>query len=275
MRFELLIILLSLAILGFIGYTRRKKSTHLKTTTPQKAGKQSTEPKSWLEKFIKNASDPNGKHQEIQKMWWFPASVALLSYITILIFSAILLPEKIWDFWSGTTLCWALLAIIPLFTLGMVRGGVAGKIGAIMLVIISMVSLINADGFNSTFGETEVERQAKIATEEVARQEEFLARQPKVVTLELPFGKWVQYQNKRHKLSYWETKGDGCVALAIDGGRTNLVCTYPEQEQTIIWPFREKMPKATTLLRIRKNLDLFQVMNLSNVPDTLVLTIDP
>ena len=150
--FLLLIVVVFLA--GYYLYKKRGVS--------ESRGATPTPAKNFFKELAK------GKHQE---EWWFPAGVAFVSYAVVLFFSSILLPEEIWHFWKETKLCWWLFAIIPIFVLGMKRGGIAGKIGATILVIISIVYLLNDKGFNSTFGESEVDKQAKIAAEEVARQQ--------------------------------------------------------------------------------------------------------
>lgn len=231
MRLELIIILACLVALGLLWYTRSQKNNPV-PVTPSKNGGTVTNTGSWLEKL--------GKIKGNQ--WWFPSIMTLVIYVVVLFFSYILLPEKIWDFWSGTALCWWLLAIIPIFVLGIGKGGMVGKIGAVLLLIISAISLINDQNFNSTFGETEAERQARVAIEEMARQEEFLARQPKVVTLELPLGKWMSYRKERGSSIDLTFSGDGCVAASVDGSDIRLVCMYPEQEPKS-WPFNQKMPK--------------------------------
>ncbi len=219
----ILVLIVIALVLGIVVFTKKSGKKSNGTPTPAET---------WFKRLVA------GNHDEM----WFPVGVALVSYVVVLIFSKILLPEKIWDFWSGTTLCWTLLAIIPLFVLGMTRGGLAGKIGAIILVVISLVSLTNTEGFQSAFAEMEVERQARDAEKQMARRKEFLARQPKVVTLELPFGEWVSYRKDKNVEIDVVFGGEGCVAAAVDNSNIKLVCMYPEQKPGM-WPFDQKMPR--------------------------------
>lgn len=230
----LLLLIVVVFLAGYYLYKKRGVSESNGATAPTLA-------KNFLRKLAE------GKHQE---EWWFPVGVAFVSYAVVLFFSSILLPEEIWSFWKETKLCWWLLAIIPIFVLGMKRGGIAGKTGAIMLAIISIVYLLNNEGFKSTFGESEVDRQARIAEDEMARQEEFLARQPKIVTLELPLGKWVKYTNQENERFEWDVNGNGCVAVDADN-KTKVVCSRPKQT-TRNWPSDwGYMPKPITSLSTR------------------------
>ncbi len=184
---------------------------------------------------------------EPHKKWWFPSVIALVSYVVVLFFSYILLPGKIWDFWIGTTLCWLLLAIFPLFVLGIRKGGIVGKVGTIIgaavLLIIGVISVVSDENFNSTFGETEAERRSRVTTEEVARQEEFLARQPVVTIIDLTLNEWVLYEQKPG--DKWSTEIKGCVAVTVNNGPKNLVCNKPDQRPKY-WPFTDEEPESVT-----------------------------
>lgn len=81
--------------------------------------------------FSEYMSDPT----KLLGKWWFPVLVTFLSYVVILVAIAILIPPA-WRFWGNTVLCWMLLVFAPLFTLGIIRGGAAGKIGSVVLLAI-------------------------------------------------------------------------------------------------------------------------------------------
>ena len=96
-----------------------------------------------------------------------------------------------------------------------------GTVTAIILVVsVVIVSVYNY----STFGESEVDRQARIATEEVARQEEFLARQPKVWEEKLnETGEWYE-PARRDNFKIWSEFTGACVEYEYNRQTIVVVC---------------------------------------------------
>lgn len=134
------------------------------------------------------------------------------------------------------------------------------SMGGLIVVTAMIISVITLVVLNITSGgDVEIREASRVATQPAtprASEERF----------ELPLREWFTYRKVQSDAD-WLTEGDGCIAVSVDNGKINLVCTYPEQEPSY-WPFEQRMPKP--VLHFSKRGSVYMFMALDE-PDVLII----